>query len=168
MTPVMTLTTQIPENAMALPPVRARWRLAAMLLVLQGITGCSGIGVGGTSPPPADAPQEDAATRASPVVPGRPARVFVFAAFGKNCQALPAPEIAITASPAKGDVSLVPEQETTIQYSAQGTCIGQRTTGTGVYYTAHPNATGTDRFAVEAKLASGEVASRSFEVRIAQ
>jgi hypothetical protein len=41
-------------------------------------------------------------------------------------------------------------------------------TGTGVYYTARPGASGVDRFAVAAKLATGEMVSRSFEVTIAE
>jgi hypothetical protein len=41
-------------------------------------------------------------------------------------------------------------------------------TGTGVYYTARAGASGTDRFAVEAKLASGETNRRVFEVTIAE
>jgi hypothetical protein len=52
--------------------------------------------------------------------------------------------------------------------SAQGTCIGQKATGTGVYYTARAGQEGSDRFQVSAKLASGETATRTFEVRIAE
>jgi hypothetical protein len=59
-------------------------------------------------------------------------------------------------------------QETTIQYSAQGTCIGQKTQGTGIYYTARAGQEGTDRFSIAAKLVSGETATRTFEVRIAE
>ena len=108
----------------------------------------------------------DAATRSSPVVVGRPARVFVFAGVGKNCEPLAAPQITVTANPAKGDLSFKPGQETSIAASAQGTCVGQKSTGTGVYYTARADAEGTDRFTVEAKLASGEVSTRTFEVQI--
>lgn len=90
------------------------------------------------------------------------------AAFGKWCEPLAAPQIAITHAPAKGDVSFVPNQETTIQSSAQGTCAGQKTKGTGIYYTARAGETGSDRFAIAAKLASGETAERAFEVHIAE
>jgi hypothetical protein len=117
---------------------------------------------------PAAAPTEDAATRSSPVIVGRPARVFIMAGFGKGCEPVAAPEITITAPPEKGDVSFIPGQETTIQYSAAGTCVGQKTTGTGIYYTARAGTSGTDKFAVSAKLASGEVATRAFEVRITE
>jgi hypothetical protein len=104
--------------------------------------------------------------RSAPVVPGRRARVFVFAGFGTKCEPVAAPQITITAPPAKGDVTFVPGQETTIQASAQGTCIGQKTQGTGVYYTARAGQKGTDRFSVAAKLGTGETATRTFEVRI--
>jgi hypothetical protein len=110
----------------------------------------------------------DAATRTTPVVPGRPARVFVMAGFGKNCEPLAGPAITVDQKPSKGDVTFVPGQETTIQYAASGTCQGQRATGTGIYYTARAGATGIDRFSVTAKLASGETATRAFEVTIAE
>jgi hypothetical protein len=118
--------------------------------------------------PAAAPPTQDAATRSSPVIVGRPARVFVMAGFGKSCEPVAAPEITVTQPPEKGDVSFIPGQETTIQYSAAGTCVGQKTTGTGIYYTARSGTSGTDRFAVSAKLASGEVATRAFEVRITE
>jgi hypothetical protein len=140
-------------------------------LTLVGVAGCSGIGSQGVSAPlPGDTPTVtvDAAVRSTPVVPGRPARVFIFAGFGKRCEPVAAPQITITEPPAKGDVSFVPGQETTIQYSAQGTCIGQKTLGTGIYYTARAGQQGTDRFSIAAKLGTGETATRTFEVRIAE
>jgi hypothetical protein len=153
--------------------------IAAIGLALVGLAGCSGIGTqSGTAPLPGDAPSStadapaanaptsDAAVRSAPVVPGRRARVFIFAGFGTKCEPVAAPQITITAPPAKGDVTFVPGQETTIQASAQGTCIGQKTQGTGVYYTARADQKGTDRFSVSAKLASGETSTRTFEVRI--
>ena len=90
--------------------------------------------------------------------PGGPARVFVFAGFGDHCEQVPAPQIAVTQAPAKGDLSFVQDQETTIQYSAQGTCIGQTAKGTGIYYTARAGQDGVDRFSVSAKLSTGETA----------
>ena len=148
---------------------------ALIVLTVIAMAGCSGAGSQGDSAtvpgdvasPTANVPAADVAVRNTPVVPGRPARVFIFAGFGDDCAALPAPQIAITAPPAKGDVSFKPGQETTIMTSAQGTCIGQKTKGTGIYYTARAGQTGTDRFSVSAKLASGETATRSFEVHIA-
>ena len=148
--------------------------LATAALALSLVGGCSGIRTqDGSAPLPGDtptagAPTADAAVRSTPVVPGRAARVFVFAGFGDKCEPVAAPQITITAPPAKGEVTFVPGQETTIQYSAQGTCLGQKTKGTGVYYTARAGQQGTDRFSIAAKLASGETASRTFEVRIAE
>jgi hypothetical protein len=153
------------------PPLFRPSALAAAILTVSfvGVAGCSGIGTqDGSAPLPADVPTADAAVRSTPVVPGRAARVFIFAGFGDKCEAVAAPQITITAPPAKGEVSFVPGQETTIQYSAQGTCIGQKTKGTGVYYTARAGQQGTDRFSIAATLASGETASRTFEVRIAE
>jgi hypothetical protein len=158
--------------------LRVRPAPAAVILALMlaGVAGCSGIGTqngavplpGDPPAPVAEAPTSDAAVRSTPVVPGRRARVFVFAGFGKKCEPVAAPQITITGPPAKGDVTFVPGQETTIQYSAQGTCIGQKTQGTGVYYTARAGQQGTDRFSVAAKLGTGETATRTFEVRIAE
>jgi hypothetical protein len=161
-----------PTPATRIRPPRARRVAAAVLaLALAGVAGCSGINSqGGAAPLPGyvPAPTADAAVRSTPVVPGRPARVFIFAGFGTHCEPVAAPQITITQPPAKGDVLFVPGQETTIQYSAQGTCIGQKTQGTGIYYTARAGQGGTDRFSIAAKLASGETATRTFEVRIAE
>lgn len=122
----------------------------------------------GNYTPAGGPPTQDAATRSSPVVVGRPARVFIFASFGKSCEPVAAPQIVISTPPAKGDITFQPGQETTIQYSLSGNCIGQKATGTGVYYTARAGSTGTDSFVLQATLASGEVATRSFEVKIAE
>jgi hypothetical protein len=143
--------------------MRLKTNLALLLVLL--LAGCTSAA---PTVDPAAAPTGDAAVRSSPVIVGRPARVFVMAGFGKSCEPVAAPEITITQPPEKGDVSFIPNQETTIQYSAAGTCVGQKTTGTGIYYTARAGSAGTDKFAVSAKLASGEVASRAFEVRITE
>lgn len=154
--------------------VRARLRGAfAIALLCPGLAGCSGIGTqNGAAPPASDAaalaPTADAAVRTTPVIPGRPARVFVFSGFGDNCEPLPAPQISVPHPPTKGELSFVEGQETTIAASARGTCVGQKAKGTGVYYTARAGQQGTDRFAVTAKLATGETATRTFEVHIAE
>jgi hypothetical protein len=149
----------------------------AVLVALTAVTiaGCSGAGSqggaslpGDVASPAANVPTTNVAVRKAPVVPGRRARVFIFAGFGDKCEPVAAPEITITAPPTKGDVAFVPGQETTIQTSAQGTCLGQKTTGTGIYYTARAGQQGTDRFSIVAKLPSGETATRTFEVRIAE
>lgn len=151
------------------PPQARPVPAIVLAFALVGVAGCSSIGTqNGAVPLPGDAPTADAAVRSTPVVPGRPARVFIFAGLGTGCEPVAAPQITITAPPAKGDVSFVPGQETTIQYSAQGTCIGQKTQGTGVYYTARTGQQGTDRFSVAAKLGTGETATRTFEVKIAE
>ena len=149
-------------------PKIAVWRIFAAGLALALVPGCSpqapGAGQGATAQLP---PTLDAATRSTPVVVGRPSRVFVFAGFGKNCEPVAEPKITIVTAAAKGDVSLQPGQETTIMSSVQGTCIGTKARGTGVYYTARPGGTGrTDRFTVMATLATGETSTRTFEVRI--
>lgn len=137
-------------------------------LTLLALPACSSPGPdGGTTVASMPAPTEDAATRKSPVVIGRPARVFIFAGLGDACETLNAPEINVKAPPTKGDLSFVPGQQTTIQHSATGKCIGRTANGTGVYYTARPDTSGTDRFMLEAKLATGEVSTRTFEVTIA-
>ena len=107
-------------------------------------------------------------TRSAPVVPGRPGRVFIFAAVDAKCAPIPAPEVAVTKPPIKGDVSFKPGQDTEIATSAQGTCIGSKTKGTGVYYTARAGTSGLDAFTVTAKLASGETMTREFTVKIAE
>jgi hypothetical protein len=138
------------------------------VLLTASLAACSGISAqNGGSPSNGLAPTADAAVRNTPVVPGRAARVFVFSGFGDKCEPLAEPKITVTHAPEKGEVSFVPGQETLIQASAQGTCIGQKTKGTGVYYTAHAGAKGTDRFQVVATLASGETSTRTFEVNIA-
>ncbi len=114
------------------------------------------------------APTTDAATRDAPVVAGRPSRVFIMAGVGKNCEPIAAPVITVDQPPAKGEVTFTPGQSTTLAATAQGTCVGAKATGTGIYYTARAGATGTDSFSITAKLASGEISKRTFEVKIAE
>lgn len=145
-----------------------------MAAVALGVAGCSSTGPAsvssaGEGAAAQDAPTLDAATRSTPVVVGRPSRVFVFAGVGKSCEPIAAPDVTVTAPPAKGEISLQPGQETAIMSSARGTCLGSKATGTGVYYTARAGTAGTsDRFSVTARLASGETATRTFEVRITE
>jgi hypothetical protein len=139
---------------------------AVAVLILPLISACT------ASPNPAsdaavDQPTQDAATRTAPVVPGRPARVFVFAGWDGNCAATAAPEVTVIKQPMQGDITLRPGQETKVAASAGGTCAGRSVSGTGVYYTARVGAAGTDRFSVEARLPSGETSRRNFEVTIA-
>lgn len=129
------------------------------------MVGCSDVGSKVVGLQPSD---DSVAIRSMPVVPGRPARVFIFAGLDEKCEPVAAPQITITEAPAKGDVSFVPGQETTIQYSAKGTCTGRKTIGTGIYYTARAGQEGSDRFSILAKLPSNETTTRTFEVTIAK
>ena len=102
------------------------------------------------------------------VVPGNSTRVFVMAAFDAKCQSLAAPPIEIVQAPAKGSVSFREGQTTTVQTSLSGSCVGSRVSGTGIYYTAGADKGGEDRFTISARLATGEVATRSFQMFIAE
>jgi hypothetical protein len=150
--------------------VKAGWSLIAVIPVLF-LTGCGGstpiVGLGVPVPqiPPATT---DAATRSTPVVAGRPARVFVFAGFGARCETIDPPEVTVTAPPAKGELTFKPGQPMIIATSAKGTCAGRDAFGTGMYYNARAGSEGVDRFTVTARLASGETITRDFEVRIEQ
>jgi hypothetical protein len=104
--------------------------------------------------------------RGSRVVPERPARVFVMAGFDLQCKSLKPVTITVDRAPEKGTVSLRENQETTIQYSVSGSCIGTRVSGTGIYYTARAGSTGGDTFSVTARLGA-ETATRTFNVQIA-
>lgn len=148
--------------------------IAVLMSLVLPLAACSTDGAGtgpatsATGATGTEAPTQDAATRSTPVVVGRPARVFIFASFGKNCEAIAAPQITVTGAPTKGELNMTPGQETTIQYSMSGNCIGQKASGTGVYYIARAGASGTDRFTLQATLASGEVVSRNFELHIVE
>ena len=98
---------------------------------------------------------------------GASTRVWIMAAWDDKCQPLAAPHIDIVSRPAKGTVSFREGQSTTVKNSRNGTCIGARVTGTGIYYTAHPGTDGLDGFAIEAKLSTGETATRRFQLTIA-
>ena len=108
--------------------------------------------------------QPRGATRVSP---GGTTRVYVMAAFDKDCGSLPKPAITITTPPAKGEVSLREGQTVVVQQSLSGQCLGSRVTGTGIYYTAGASASGVDTFSISATLATGEVATRVFQLTIA-
>ena len=143
--------------------------ISSLGLILMSAVGCSNLGSKGVGLQPSDASAtSDVAVRSMPIVPGRRARVFIFAAFGEKCEPVAEPRITIIKPPAKGDVSFVPGQETNVKYSAQGTCVGRKTTGTGIYYTARMGQEGADHFSILAKLPNNQTAIRTFEVTIAQ
>ena len=110
---------------------------------------------------------QDTTTEPTRVSPGASTRVWIMAAWDDTCQQLPAPRIDVTTKPAKGAIGLREGQTTTVKSSRSGTCIGTRVTGTGVYYTANAGAEGADTFTIEARLASGETAMRTFRITIA-
>lgn len=105
--------------------------------------------------------------RGTKVIPDRPARVFVMAGFDTACKSITPVRITITAQPTQGQVTLREAQSTTVQYSVSGACIGARVTGIGIYYTARPEASGTDTFAIAAQIGGSEPVTRTFDVRIA-
>ncbi len=109
---------------------------------------------------------QDAPRGATRVSPGATTRVFVMAGFDAQCQSLPPAVITVDAQPRKGSVSFRPGQSIVVQTSASGTCIGSRVTGTGIYYTASADGSGGDMFSITAKLATGENASRTFNLNI--
>jgi hypothetical protein len=104
--------------------------------------------------------------RGTRVVADRPARVFVMAGFDLECRALTPVTISIDRQPEKGSVSMRENQVTTVQYSLSGKCVGSRVSGTGIYYTARPGATGSDMFTISARLGD-QMATRTFTVQIA-
>ena len=99
---------------------------------------------------------------------GASTRVWIMAAWDDTCKLLPAPRIEIVAKPAKGTITFREGQSTIIKSSRAGTCLGTRVTGTGVYYTANAGAEGSDTFAIEARLPTGEVTARTFRMTIAE
>ena len=105
--------------------------------------------------------------RGTKVIPEQPARVFVMAGFDAACKSITPVRITITAQPSQGQVTLREAQATTVQYSVSGACIGSKVVGTGIYYTARPDAAGTDTFAIAAQVGGGEPVTRTFNVRIA-
>ena len=142
--------------------------IAAMLpLAACSANGPNGLSFNASPAYETSAGAEDSVKRTTPVVPGRRARVFIMAGLGTNCEPIDPPAITITQLPDKGSVSLEPGQETTIQTSVSGTCIGRKAKGTGIYYTAREGEKGPDKFSIVANLTTGEVATRTFEVTIA-
>jgi hypothetical protein len=121
---------------------------------------------GSVNPSAVAAPEHP--TRSKPAVAGRPARVFVMVGFKQKDCAPIAPDIKVTRAPSKGAVSLQPNQMTTVQFSETGKCTGLKLPGTGIYYTARAGESGADSFTIEATTPSGEVASRTFNIRVVQ
>ena len=109
-----------------------------------------------------------APVRGTPVVVGRPARVFIMVGFKeKDCSPIP-PQVTVTTPPGKGAVSFMPNQTTLVQFSASGKCTGKSLPGTGIYYTARPGAKGVDQFTVTASIGNGAPSTKTFRIRIAE
>lgn len=106
--------------------------------------------------------------RGTPVVPGRPARVFIMVGFKEKDCAPIAPQLSVTTPPAQGEVSFRPNQTTLVQFSASGKCNGKSVPGTGIYYTARAGAAGQDQFTVTATSGNGPPMTKTFRVRVAE
>jgi len=136
-----------------------------------GLAGCSSL-PGGMEVPnllPASSPVKTGSLpekRGVPVLPGRAARMYVWAAFlEKDCSAVDA-NVAVSQAPTKGTVTFREKQATMIQHSLSGKCVGNSIEGKGVYYTANKGTDGDDTFSVTATSPSGQPVTKSFKVRI--
>lgn len=108
------------------------------------------------------------ATFAKPVQAAKATRMYVWAGFReKDCSPL-APQMAVAVQPSKGQITFRQNETITVQHSKSGKCVGQRVAGTGVYYTPNADQIGPDRFSVTATTPSGQVATRSFNVKVVQ
>ena len=141
---------------------------AILAVLLPGllISGCSSL----PSVPVTTGAIPDAAVsgpvRGTPVVAGRPARMFIWAGFReKDCAAL-TPTFTLAQAAARGDVTFQPNQTTMIRHSNSGNCIGTSLPGTGIYYTARAGETGDDTFSVVATTPDGITATKTFSVRV--
>lgn len=115
-----------------------------------------------------NAAAEGKAVRATPVVPGRPARMYVATAFDAKCAPVALKSVTVRTPPLTGEVSFRPGQTTVVNESATGKCLGTSLAGTGVYYTAKAGASGRDRFAIDIVMADGATATRTFDVTITE
>jgi hypothetical protein len=131
--------------------------------MMRLLAGVGAVVIAGTSLVHAQEPS----TEPTRVSPGASTRVWIMAAFDDKCQPMAAPKIDITVKPIKGSITFKEGQSTTVKSSSSGTCIGARVTGTGVYYTAPANGEGPDTFSIEARLPTGEIATRRFRMNIA-
>ena len=144
-------------------------RIALLVLPLIGLLGAcapetvtNALSTGTVVPESVGAP-----VRGTQAIPGRPARVYVMAALEPGCVGGKAPVINIERTPTKGTVTFQPRQETTIQFSKSGSCVGQRVLGTGIYYTARAGEKGADSFTIRADTGDGGPVSQTFNVQIA-
>lgn len=106
-------------------------------------------------------------SRTTPVVAGRPARMYIWAGFSpEDCTAI-TPTLTIAQPPKKGTISFRPNQTTKIKQSTSGKCIGHNVYGTGIYYTARNGQTGPDQFSITASTPGDLPVTRTFSLIIA-
>ena len=147
------------------PATRAAALLTTTCSLL--IAACSSTPPVTTGVTPPSAPAGNVAVRKTPVVAGRPARMYIWTGFNpRDCKPI-TPKFAVAQPPGKGDVAFRPNQMTLIQQSSSGACIGKTLPGTGIYYTARQGQTGPDRFSVSATMPNGSTMTRSFQFTIA-
>lgn len=139
-----------------------------VLLCVIGLVGCS------PSPTPqtttyTQSPENAAPlSRRTPVVAGRPARMFIWAGLDPDdCSAIE-PKLEIAKPPSKGVVTFRPNQMTKVMQSTSGKCIGHQVYGTGIYYTARQGQTGRDQFAITARTPGDPPVTRSFTLTIVE
>lgn len=144
------------------------WVAATFCLALAGCsTTPSSLIATGSLPKVAEAASKPAAF-AKPVQETKATRMYVWAGFKeKDCSPVE-PQMSLAVAPTKGDVSFRPNESITIQHSASGKCVGQRVSGTAIYYTSKAGHDGPDRFTVTATTQSGKTVSRTFNVNIVQ
>lgn len=149
--------------------------VAAVAAIGLGLAGCSSM-PGGVELPsllPASSPVKTGSVpttssgpRGVPVLPGRAARMYVWAAFlEKDCSPVTT-NVAVAQAPTKGTVSFRENQSTMIQHSLSGKCVGNSIEGKGVYYTANKGTDGDDTFSVTATSPGGQPSTKTFKVRI--
>ena len=141
---------------------------AALCLAMAGCSSVPSSLIATGSLSKAVEPSAKPATFAKPVQTGKPTRMYVWAGFKeKDCSPVE-PQMSLSVTPTKGDVSFRPNESITVQHSASGKCVGQRVPGTAIYYTSKAGHDGPDRFTVTAATRSGKTVSRTFNVNIVQ
>ncbi|HRD77510.1 MAG TPA: hypothetical protein PK264_16510 [Hyphomicrobiaceae bacterium] len=100
------------------------------------------------------------------VAAGKTKLVFVVAGFDTECRSTTLPVVSVDAPAAKGKVVLKAGETTTVQYSLSGRCIGAKVQGVAIYYVAADDAVGADAFSISARMPTGEIATRMFNLHI--
>ncbi len=144
------------------------WVAATFCLAIAGCSTTPSSLIATGSLPKVSATASQPKTFAKPVQVAKPTRMYVWAGFKeKDCSPV-VPQMSLAVTPTKGDVSFRPNETITVQHSASGKCVGQRVSGTAIYYTSKADHEGPDRFTVTATTQSGKTVSRTFNVNIVQ